>query len=72
MAASRDMDGQPVAAGDIIVFSYGIPPVRVEANLAELNGSLWAMTPGHTPDKCKLDQLQKHVGDFYKLGRIHK
>lgn len=63
----EDMDGNPVAAGDIIVFCYGIPPVRVEATLSDINGTLWAMTPGHKPEKCKLDELRRYVGDFHKL-----
>lgn len=63
----KDMDGNQVAAGDTIVFSYGIPPVRVEARLAEIDGEIWAMTPGHKPDRCKLKNLRKHVGDYFKL-----
>ena len=66
-----DMDGKMIAAGDTIVFSYGIPGVRVEAKVALLNGRLWAMTPGHTPDKCRLDELAKYVGVFWKLGKKH-
>ncbi|MBX5131655.1 hypothetical protein HJB80_02970 [Rhizobium lentis] len=65
--ADMDMDGNPVVAGDTIVFSYGIPPVRVEAKLSDIDGTLWALTPGHKPDRCKLKDLPKYVGEFYKL-----
>lgn len=68
----KDMDGKPVAAGDTIVFSYGIPPVRVEARLAESGGEVWALTPGHKPDRCKLKDLPKHVGEYYKLAPPRK
>jgi hypothetical protein len=63
----NDLDGNPVTAGDTIVFCYGIPPVRVEAKIAEADGEIWAMTPGHKPDRCKLKELRKHVGEFHKL-----
>ena len=65
----RDDDGQPVAAGDTITFSYGIPGTRVEAPIVDINGTLFAMTPGHTPEKCKLADLRKYVGVFWKLKR---
>lgn len=68
----RDMNGVPIVAGDTIVFSYGIPGVRVEAKVSNIKGVLWAMTPGHTPDRCRLDQLEKFVGIFWKLGKVFR
>lgn len=64
----KDDWAQAVAAGDTVTFSYGIPPVRVEAMLVEIDGELWAMTPGHRPDRCRLRDLRGHVGSFYKLA----
>lgn len=67
MAGIRDEDGKTVKDGDTITFSYGIPPVRVEAKIAEIKGELFAMTPGHNPDRCKVKDLPKHVGEFWKI-----
>lgn len=64
-----DEDGKKVSAGDTISFSYGIPGVGVRARVEEINGALWAMTPGHKPDKCKLSKLRAAVGNFYKVTR---
>ena len=50
----KDDDGRPVSEGDKIMFSYGIPSTRVEAPITKINGALYAMTPGHKPEKCKL------------------
>ena len=70
--AITDMDGKPIKAGDTIVFSYGIPGARVEAPIVDVKGKLYAMTPGHTPDKCRLDKLEGYVGAFWKLGKKHQ
>ena len=67
MADIRDEDGKTVKAGDLITFSYGIPGVRVEAPIVDIRGELFAITLGHTPDKCKLRDLRKHVGEFWKI-----
>ncbi|MDW9400929.1 hypothetical protein GOB45_29500 [Sinorhizobium meliloti] len=63
-----DSDGNRIKAGDVITFSYGIPGVRVEAPIVDIRGELFAMTPGHTPHKCKLKDLRKYVGEFWKLA----
>lgn len=65
----KDVDGVTIKAGDTIVFSYGIPPLRVEAPVVIENGKLVAITTGHNPPKCELRHLKKHVGSFYKLAR---
>lgn len=64
---TRDSNGREVRAGDVISFSYGIPPVGVQAKITSIGGVLFAMTPGHSPDKCKLSKLKQYVGDFYKI-----
>jgi hypothetical protein len=63
----HDAEGKPIREGDVIMFSYGIPPVRVEAKVAKLNGVVFAMTPGHNPAKCELSKLRQYVGDFYRI-----
>lgn len=67
---TKDEDGLPIRAGDVIQFSYGIPPVRVEAKIKDIDGTLYAMTPGHKPDKCRLSELRRHVGNFYRIRSI--
>lgn len=66
----KDIDGNKIKAGDTIVFSYGIPPVRVEAPVVLKNKKLVAITSGHTPSECELKKLKYHVGSFYKKTRI--
>lgn len=61
----RDMDGREVKAGDVIVFSYGIPPVVVRAPVIERDGRLIALTEGHNPSECPVSKLKKEVGDFW-------
>jgi len=63
-----DDDGVPVTAGDTIRFSYGIPPVVVEAKIIERDGRLVALSPGHTPAECKLRSLRNYVGNWYKTN----
>jgi hypothetical protein len=62
----KDSDGEEIRAGDLIVFSFGIPPVRVEARIVEHSGRLMALTPGHTPKQCELRRLKKIIGGIYK------
>lgn len=63
----KDSDGKSVKAGDVVCFSFGIPPVYVEAPIILLNDRLYASTPNHNPTKCLLSTLKKHVGWFSKL-----
>jgi hypothetical protein len=63
----RDDDGQWVTAGDRIRFSFGIPPIAVEAEVIERNGRLIALTPGHTPSECLLRSLRNYVGEWFKV-----
>jgi hypothetical protein len=62
----KDGNGQKVMAGDTVYFSYGIPPVYVVAKITEINGVLWALTPDHHPEKCRLNRLNSYVGGFYR------
>lgn len=71
-AGVKDAEGAVVRAGDFITFAYGSPPVAVDAEIVEERGRLVALTPGHKPEKCRLDQLRKHVGDFWKIDPIRR
>jgi hypothetical protein len=62
-----DSDGNEVRAGDFISFSYGIPGVRVEAPVVEIDGKLIALTVGHNPSKIALSKLKQHVCLYYKM-----
>ncbi len=61
----KDADGVPVLEGDTVDFSYGIPPVGVEAPVVFYQGKFQVLTPGHNPKRCALRQLKKHVGEFW-------
>lgn len=61
----KDNDGFEVKEGDVVSFSYGIPPVGVKAPIVLKDGELFAITEGHNPSKCKLKWLKKNIG-FYK------
>ncbi len=65
--AHFDDDGRQVIAGDVIRFSFGMPGTRVEAKIQDVGGTLYAMTPDHNPKKCKLEDLRRHVGGFWKI-----
>ena len=60
-----DDDGVMVGAGDTIIFSYGIPPVRVNASIIEKDGQLIALTPGHIPTSCPLAEVREAVGSWF-------
>ena len=64
---ARDSDGLIVRAGHRVSFCYGIPPLRVDAKVTELDGKLWALTPGHTPDRCTLADLREWCEHFWKI-----
>ncbi len=62
----RDDDGEWVTAGDTVHFSYGIPPVGVDAPIIERNGKLIGLCPGHKPSEFNLRSLRRYVGSWYK------
>jgi hypothetical protein len=66
LSPSIDDNGEIIADGDDIEFSYGIPPIRVVAPVVTIHGELWILTPGHNPSRCKLVELREYVGGFYK------
>lgn len=66
MSGIKDSDGEIVKEGDVVFFSYGIPPIAVEAPIIVIEGRLYASTPGHNPKRCLLSNLEEHVGDFTK------
>lgn len=61
----KDDWGNVIKAGDVVSFSYGIPPVGVKAKVEERDGVLWILTPGHNPPEAKLSYLRKWF-NFYK------
>jgi hypothetical protein len=69
MLTDKDNDGFEVRAGDTISFSFGIPPQRVEGVLFERDGKLIMPCEGVTPKEATLNQLRRHVGGFWKVGR---
>ena len=64
----KDDDGAATRAGDVVFFTYGIPPVRVLAEVVERDGVLWVLTPEHNPKECKLKKLRGYVGAWYRWG----
>lgn len=66
MKLTKDSDGNEIRAGDLISFSFGIPPIGVVARVVDRGGHLFALTPRYKPAECRLDHLRSHVGDFYK------
>lgn len=62
----RDDDGVQVTAGDWVYFSYGIPPIGVNAQLILRDGRLVGLCPGHHPPEFDLRDLRKFVGSWYK------
>jgi len=61
-----DDDGERTGAGDVVHFSYGIPPVGVDAQIIERDGRLVGLCPGHNPPEFKLRSLRRYVGGWYK------
>jgi hypothetical protein len=65
MTGIKDADGVEVREGDIIHFSYGIPPIGVNAPVIRRDGKLIAITAGHNPPECLVRMLERHVGYFW-------
>lgn len=55
--AQVDDDGVEITPGCTLVFSYGVPPVVVEAKVIERDGTLIALTPGHTPAEAPVRDI---------------
>lgn len=54
----KDAFGARIRSGDIISFSYGIPPVGVRGEVY-VDGVLMVKTPGHNPPVIRLSKLLK-------------
>jgi len=67
MKTIKDDDGVRVRHGDVILFSYGIPPIRVYGSVVYEEGDLWVLTPGHTPERERMSELRDSVERFYKV-----
>jgi hypothetical protein len=63
---AKDDDGQTVRAGDKIYFEFGIPPLRVIADVVDIVGRLFVLTPGLQPDSTNLRTLRRYVGGWWK------
>jgi hypothetical protein len=63
--AIKDDWGNVIKDGDVVYFSYGIPPTGVKAPVFERDGVLWIATPDHNPKEAKLSYLRKWF-NFYK------
>lgn len=65
-----DINNVEVEKGDIVRFSYGIPPISAEAEIIEREGKLVVSTPKHDPISCFLSQLEELVGEFEIVGNM--
>lgn len=68
----KDSDDNDIYEGDIISFSYGIPPVKVHSEVVFRGARFEVLTPGHTPDSCLLSDLEDVVGEYYVSGNIYE
>jgi len=64
----RGLDGETIKTGDLVAFSYGIPPVRVEGPVSVKDGQLYMATPGHGPGGGTLAFIDKHAGPIWKVS----
>ncbi len=64
--SDSDSDGTTCRPGDAIRFSFGIPPVRANGTLVEIEGKLWVETPDCTPKRCRLPTFRRHIEHFYR------
>jgi len=72
--ATTDEDGEIVRCGDMISFTFGIPPTRVECMLYAGDRGLRArvVSPaGVKPSDVSIGTLRRHIGAFCKVGRKH-
>lgn len=63
----KDDDGEDIYIGDTIHFFYGIPPICVDAPVVVRGGEILVLTPEHSPKQCKLKNLKKYAGSFWRV-----
>jgi hypothetical protein len=68
----KDSDGTPIKNGDIVGFSYGIPPVHVRGRVIGGGDDFQLPTPGHKPPIVTLKELKKMGIVFYKYEEPRK
>jgi len=64
----RDDNGDWVAEGDWVTFSYGIPPQSVVAKITERDGKLIGLCHGHNPPEFNLRSLRRYVCVWYQAN----
>ena len=64
----KDDNGNWVYAGDTITFSFGIPPLKVMAQVIDRHDSLWALPYNTEYSECRLRSLRRYVGAWWKAG----
>jgi len=67
----KDSDGTEVKEGDIIHFSYGIPPVGVRAPVVMRGGKLIALTTGHNPSECPVSKKDHGACRIFLGGEVN-
>ena len=60
----KDDDGTVVKHGDTIHFSYGLPPIGVDAKVKWNGHRYMVYTPGHNPESCALSYIKRYF-NFY-------
>jgi len=68
----RDDDGVPTRAGDLVTFSYGMPPIRAIGRIINQKGRLLVSTPGCNTERGCLRSLRHYVGEWYRLERVEE
>jgi len=66
----KDSNDELICEGDIIEFSYGIPPRRVRGEVVFRGGAFEVLTPGHNPEFVLLRDLKYYVGEMYIEGNM--
>lgn len=61
-----------VCVGDIVFFSYGIPPIAVKAEVALVDDVVMVLTPNSNPKQTELETLEYYVDDFEVIGNKYE
>ncbi len=57
-------NGIEVEEGKIAHFTYGIPPIVVNAPIIERDGKLIMLTPDHTPQEMDMEEAVRILPDM--------